>query len=109
MRQAGILAAAGIIAIEKMAGRLGEDHENARYLGKKLAEIPGINVNEEKIQINMVFWAPQAPGFNSADFVSFLAKKNIKTSGDRGGFYRMVTHNGVSRADIDLTVSALRE
>ncbi|MDR0388520.1 MAG: low-specificity L-threonine aldolase [Spirochaetaceae bacterium] len=109
LRQAGILGAAGIIAIEKMSKRLGEDHENAKYLGKKLAEIPGIKVSEEKIQINMVFWETSIPGFNSADFVSFLAKKNIKTSEDRGGFYRMVTHNGVSRPDIDFTVSAVRE
>ncbi|MDR1178675.1 MAG: aminotransferase class I/II-fold pyridoxal phosphate-dependent enzyme, partial [Spirochaetaceae bacterium] len=80
MRQAGILAAAGIIAIEKMTKRLGEDHENAKYLGKKLAEIPGIKVNEEKIHINMVFWEAASPGFDSADFVAFLAKRNIKAS-----------------------------
>jgi threonine aldolase len=107
MRQAGVLAAPGIIAIEKMTGRLGEDHENAKYLGKKLAEIPGIKVMEEQIQINMVFWA--APGFNSADLVSFLATKNIKASGASGGLYRMVTHNGVSRSDIDMIAAAVRE
>jgi threonine aldolase len=110
MRQAGILAAAGIIAIEKMTGRLGEDHENAKYLGKKLAEISGVKVNQERIQINMVFWECVAPGFNSADFVSFFAKKNIKVSGvSREGLYRMVTHNGISRSDLDMTAAALRE
>jgi threonine aldolase len=109
MRQAGILAAAGIIAIEKMTKRLGEDHENAQYLGKKLAEIPGVKVNEEKIQINMVFWEVSVPLFNSADFVSFLAARSIKASGDsREGLYRMVTHNGVSRGDLDTVVEAVR-
>ncbi|MDR1429885.1 MAG: low-specificity L-threonine aldolase [Spirochaetaceae bacterium] len=110
MRQAGILAAAGIIAIEKMTKRLGEDHENAKYLGKKLAEIPGITVNEEKIQINMVFWETAVPGFNSEDFVAFLSKKNIKASGKpREGLYRMVTHNGVSRPDLDTVIEAVKE
>jgi threonine aldolase len=107
MRQAGVLAACGLIALEKMTGRLREDHENARYLGDRLAEIPGIRVNRERIRINMVFWTQEIPGFDGDAFVSFMLKRRIKISD--GPEYRFVTHNDVSREDIDTVIGALRE
>jgi threonine aldolase len=107
MRQAGVLAACGIIALEKMTGRLPEDHENARFLGDRLSEIRGIRLNRERIRINMVFWETEIPGFDSDSFVSFMLKRRIKVSG--GPEYRFVTHNDVSREDIDAVIGALRE
>ena len=56
MRQVGILAAAGIIALDKMADRLHEDHENAKYMAEKLEEIPGVNVIKDRLDIDMVFF-----------------------------------------------------
>jgi threonine aldolase len=109
MRQAGVLAACGIVALEKMTGRLHIDHENARYLGGRLAEIPGIRVDREKIRINMVFWKAEIPGFDSGGFTAFMLKRGIKAGGSSEGAYRFVTHNGISREDIDTAVQALRE
>ena len=107
MRQAGVLAACGIIALEKMTGRLAADHENARLLGERLSGIPGISVNREMIRINMVFWRTEIPGFDGGAFVNFMRERGIKISG--GPEYRFVTHNDISRQDIDTVVSALRD
>jgi threonine aldolase len=107
MRQVGVLAACGIVALEKMTGRLREDHENARLLGDRLAEIQGIRVNRERIRINMVFWKAEIPGFDSEAFTGFMLKRRIKVSG--GPEYRFVTHHDVSREDIDTVVKALGE
>jgi threonine aldolase len=109
MRQAGVLAACGIVALEKMIGRLHIDHENARYLGERLAEIPGIQVDREKIRINMVFWKTERPGFNGDGFTAFMLKRRIRINGSSEGAWRFVTHNGVSREDLDTVVQALRE
>jgi threonine aldolase len=107
LRQAGVLAACGIVALEKMTSRLGEDHENARLLGEALAEIPGIRVDREKIRINMVFWNAPVPGFNDAAFRAFMEERRIKIGG--GPEYRFVTHHDVSREDIVAAVAAVRD
>jgi threonine aldolase len=109
MRQAGVLAACGIIALEKMTTRLHLDHENARYLGDRLAEIPGITVDKEKIRINMVFWKQNVPGFDNEAFMAFMSERRIKTTGIRVDEYRFVTHNDITRDDIDTVAAALRE
>jgi threonine aldolase len=109
MRQAGVLAACGLIALEKMTARLQEDHENARLLGDRLSEIPGINVDREKIRINMVFWKTEIPGFDSDAFTAFMLNRRIKIGGASGGEYRFVTHNDVFRKDIDTVTTTLRE
>jgi threonine aldolase len=109
MRQAGVLAACGIVALEKMTKRLHEDHENARYLGDRLAELPGISVDKERIRINMVFWKTSHPAFNPDDFVSFMGKKNIKVSGILTDEYRFVTSNDVSRAAIDKVIQGMKD
>jgi threonine aldolase len=109
MRQAGVLAACGIVALEKMTGRLSVDHENARYLGDRLAEIPGIRVDRERIRINMVFWETEIPGFDSDMFTAFMLKRRIKINGSSEGAYRFVTHHDVSREDLDTVVQALRD
>jgi threonine aldolase len=109
MRQTGVLAACGIIALEKMTARLHVDHENARYLGDRLAEISGIHVDREKIQINMVFWKAEIPGFDSDAFTAFMLERRIKISGSSEGAYRFVTHNGISREDIDTVIRAFAE
>jgi len=109
MRQAGILAAAGIIALEKMTKRLAEDHENAKYLGKRLLEIPGIELDLEKIQINMVFFTLNRPDFDSNSLVSKLFEKGIKINGAEAGLFRFVTNNDVSKKDIDYVIDTMKE
>jgi threonine aldolase len=108
MRQAGVLAACGIVGLEKMVKRLREDHENARYLGDRLAELPGVMVARERIKINMVFWKIANPAFRSGDFTAFMLKRNIKVSGAAADEYRFVTNNDVSRDDIDQVIQGIQ-
>ncbi|NLW39530.1 MAG: low-specificity L-threonine aldolase [Tissierellia bacterium] len=108
MRQAGVLAACGIISLEKMVHRLEEDHENARYLARKLNGIDGLSVDLDKVQINMVFCKIQLEDFNSQDFVSYLLKKGIKVNDDKDEF-RFVTNKDVNREDIDYVVKCIEE
>lgn len=109
MRQAGILAAAGLIALEKMTGRLNVDHENARYLAKRLTEIPGIKVNHGDVQIDMVFFDIEEAGVSSEKLVNELFAKGIKINGIEGGLMRYVTNNDVTREDIDYTIKCMKE
>jgi threonine aldolase len=109
MRQAGVLAACGIVALEKMTKRLHEDHENARYLGDRLEEISGITVMRERLKINMVFWKTSNPRFNSDAFVEFMGTRNIRVYGILVDEYRFVTSNDVSRENIDTVIAALKD
>lgn len=109
MRQAGILAAAGLIALEKMTKRLNVDHENARYLAKRLMEIPGIKLNYEDVHINMVFFDMEDTGVSSEKLVTGLFEKGIKINGSEGGLMRFVTNNDVTKEDIDYTIQCMKD
>jgi len=111
MRQAGIIAAAGIIALEVMTKRLKDDHDNARYMAEKLAKLPHVKCSPDDTPINMVFFNITKPGFCPDNFVRHMNKNNILTNGEIGGpgVYRWLTHNDVSRDDIDVAVKALEE
>ena len=109
MRQAGILAAAGIIAIENMVERLGEDHKNARILGEELADISGIKVDLETVQTNMVYFDLQESGMDTYQFLPKLAKYNILGSPRPPTKVRLVTHYGISEKDIYATIKAIKE
>lgn len=108
MRQAGVLAACGILALEKMTSRLKEDHDNAHYLEEKLAEIPGIHTEPEKVQINMVFWKTDIKDFDSSRFVEFMYSKGIRVLPVMDGAYRFVTNNDISKQDVDAAVNGLK-
>ena len=109
MRQAGILAAAGIIALEQMMERLKEDHKNARILGEGLANISGIKVDLETIQTNMVYFDLQESGMDTYQFLPKLAKYNILGSPRPPTKVRLVTHYGISEEDIYATIKAIKE
>lgn len=109
MRQVGILAAAGIIALKDMTKRLHIDHDNAKYMAKRLAELPDIKVNMEGIHINMVFFTVDDSKVTSAVLVDKLYKKGIKINGISAGEYRFVTNNDVTREDIDYTIDCMKE
>lgn len=101
MRQAGILAAAGIIALEKMSLRLGQDHKNARLLGKWLKQIEGITLCSKEIQTNMVFCKISLePPLTASIFNSRLADAGILANPPEAGIHRFVTHNDVREVDI---------
>jgi len=107
MRQIGILAACGIISLEKMTKRLHIDHENARYMAKALAEIPFIDVDMDTVHINMVFFRVTTAEFDHDAFAQYLLERGIKINGADAGVYRFVTHNDISRDDIDFVVGAV--
>ncbi len=108
MRQVGILAAAGIIALEKMTLRLQEDHDNARYMAEKLEEISGVEVIKNRLDINMVFFKMGEDVISEETLVEKLYEKNIKINGIEDGEYRFVAHIGVTREDIDYVVGTMK-
>lgn len=105
MRQAGILGAAGILALTEMTKRLGQDHENARYLADQLKTINGCQVLEHQLDINMVFFKLSEEIITEKNLVAGFYKHHIKINGQEDGCYRFVTHCDVSRKDIDKTIA----
>ena len=107
MRQAGFLAAAGIVALEKMTKRLGEDHENAAYLASLLEKIPGIQVDRSRMGINMVFFTLDYPEDLVKALPARMLEQGIKINGVEDGFMRFVTSNDVDRSDVERAAAAL--
>jgi threonine aldolase len=109
MRQAGIIAAPGIIALETMIDRLAEDHRNARALADGLAPIAGLNVKTVARRTNMVVFdaggdAPAARRFRNA-----LKARGVLVGPRDATTFRAVTHYGVTGADIQRAVAAAAE
>ena len=109
MRQAGILAAAGIIALDNMIERLEEDHKNARILGEGLAGISGIKVDLATIQTNMVYFDIQESSMDTFQFLPKLVEYNILGSPRPPTKVRLVTHYGINEDDIYATIKAIKE
>jgi len=106
MRQAGILAAAGLIALKDMTRRLREDHENARYLASGLAALPGFSVDASSVEINMVFF--RLPDWVDPEKLSEKLKaEGIRISLPEGGLCRFVTHYWIRKEHIDTLLSLL--
>ncbi len=108
MRQIGILAAAGLIALEDGPQQLQEDHANARRLANGLAQIPAINIDVDKAVTNIVIFDISATGKSSAEIVARLKDNGILAIGF-GNLIRMVTHCDVTSTDIDDTITRLRD
>ena len=108
MRQAGVLAAAGLIALEQMPKRLHVDHENAKFLAQGLARIPGIKVDAAKVMTNIVICDISGTGMASADFSRKLGEKNVLCGSVNNELVRFVTHMDVDRAGCERAVEAVR-
>lgn len=109
MRQAGILAAAGIIALEEMTKRLSIDHENAKYMMERLQEMPEISLKPENVQIDMVYFEIKKEGFDAADLTDYLLANGVKINNDWPLEFRYVAHNDISREDIDKVITLMKE
>ncbi len=108
MRQAGVLAAAGIVALERMAGRVSEDHARAKRLAEGLAEIPGVEVGP--ISSNILYFALTERVTRTPDeVVEALSERGILMLGREHGRFRAVTHYWITDDDIERTISAVRE
>jgi threonine aldolase len=108
MRQVGVLAAAGLVALEESPKRLHEDHANARRLAEGLASIPGVGIDVEGVATNIVIFDISGTGKTANDICVSLKEQGILAIGF-GNMIRMVTHCDVAQADIDRTVTALNE
>ncbi|RHW42200.1 low-specificity L-threonine aldolase [Neobacillus notoginsengisoli] len=108
MRQAGVIAAPGLIALTKMPGRLGEDHENAKRLAEGASNIQGLSV-VNKVETNIVVIDISGTGMDEYQFVERLKERGILGGTFGEGLVRLVTNYDVSRDDIDSAVSHLHK
>jgi threonine aldolase len=107
MRQAGILAAAGIVALEQIAGRLAEDHARARRLAAGLAHIPGVEVATVATNI-LYFWLTDDVSRTPQQVVHELAERGVRLLGRVDGRFRAVTHYWIGDEDVESTIEAVR-
>ncbi len=104
MRQVGVLAAAGIVALNEMVERLAEDHRTARVLAQGLAELPGIRLDLEAVQTNIVIFAVEPSGVEKPPLAHLLAREGVLMGDLGGGRFRAVTHYGITKKDIDVAL-----
>ena len=109
MRQAGVIAAAGLVALEESPALLTEDHANARRLAEGIAEIQGVKIDPERVVTNIVIFDIGGTGHAADDICARLQHTHNVLASGFGPSIRMVTHYDVSTADIDKAVKALRE
>ncbi len=103
MRQAGIIAASGIVALEKMIDRLKEDHENAKHLAQALNEMDGLSVDLENLQTNILLLDIGDLGISAKQFISELKENGVLALDQMPNKIRMVTHRGITRTHIEET------
>jgi threonine aldolase len=109
MRQVGVLAAAGLVALEESPPRLVEDHANARRLAAGLAELPGVAVDLGRVQTNIVIFDIAGAGMTTAELSARLKSRGVLANGVGPREMRMVTHYDVNRDDIARALAAVRE
>ena len=107
MRQAGVLAAAGLVALEESPKQLPEDHANAKRLAEGLAELPGVKIDPEKVITNIVIFDVAETGQTADAICAQLRERSVLASGF-GSSIRMVTHCDVAREDIEKALRELR-
>ena len=108
MRQAGIIAAGGLYALEHNIERLAEDHANAQRLAAGLRRLPGITVDRENVETNMFYIDLSSPAPNASELSARLREHQVLTSPDKYGDpqMRLVTHYGIEQADVDRAIDA---
>ncbi len=109
MRQAGIIAAAGIVALDSMVQRLADDQLNARAVADGLGLVAGINVQAASRRTNMVFFEVDGDESTAAKFLAEMSERGVLLSQRGPNSFRAVTHYGIDRAAIDRVVSAAAE
>jgi threonine aldolase len=106
MRQAGIIAAAGIVALTTMVDRLAEDHQNARALAQGFALVAGLNVRPVANRTNMVVFDVDGDANAARRFAKAMKERGVLISMREATSFRAVTHHGITRADVDRAVAA---
>ncbi|MFZ5753546.1 MAG: low-specificity L-threonine aldolase [Bacillota bacterium] len=106
-RQIGLMAAAGIVALEKMVDRLAEDHEKAQKLAAGIAEIPYLNINAEDVETNIVVSHLKPGVMTVSEFIGRLNENGVKANGYGAERIRFVTHKDVNNDDIDYALRVM--
>jgi threonine aldolase len=109
MRQAGIIAAAGLYALDHNVERLVQDHANAKILARGLAEIPSIRLDIGHVETNMVFFDVAGTGFSAQEVVSRLLARGVRFGAPGPSLIRAVTHLDVSQSDVERAVGIVQE
>src|SRR6516165_7243263 len=107
MRQVGVVAAAGLLALEKSPSRLHEDHENAQCLAQGIARIPGLKIDPAAVRSNIVIFDCSASGLNAVEICDALHAKGVWAQDTAPYSVRMVTHWNVDRAGVDRALAEL--
>ncbi|MEC9489129.1 MAG: GntG family PLP-dependent aldolase [Halanaerobium sp.] len=107
MRQAGIIAAGGIYALENNIERLADDHANARRLAAGIADLPGISIDTEDVETNIVLFSVEA--MSGQEMVEELLARGVRLSMMGRNLLRAVTHLGVTAEDIDYAINVIKE
>jgi threonine aldolase len=108
MRQAGVLAACGLISLTKMIDRLKEDHARARRLAEAIYDLPGITLNPAEVETNIIVFYFNHPKITIPELLNKLKEKGILALGVFGGV-RLVTHKDVDDEDVERAIKAFRE
>ena len=109
MRQAGVLAAAGLIALEESPEKLADDHRNARFLAEHLIKLPGIGIDAGAVRTNIVIFDVSALGLSSAKFSRELKSRGVLANGINATHMRLLTHRDVSREDCERAAEVLSD
>ncbi len=110
MRQVGVIAAAGLLALTEMTGRLAEDHARARRLAEALAGLPGLVLDPSEVQTNIIIFGVEHPRFTAAALLAEMESRGVRALAAPGGYgIRMVTHKDVGDADVERAIAAFRE
>ena len=109
MRQAGVIAAAGIVALEKMIDRLHEDHVNARKIAEGIVDLDGIRLDLETVQTNIVAFDLVSPDWTPPKLISELESRGLRISSYGGRKMRIVTHYGISDDEYDRAIKIFRD
>lgn len=109
MRQSGVIAAAGIVALTEMVDRLAEDHAHARQLAEGIAGLPGIGIDPARVQTNIVIFELDHPALSPSQLAAQLAERGVWLLAIGGKRLRAVTNYHVSRDDVARTVDAFAE
>ncbi|HZD24930.1 MAG TPA: threonine aldolase family protein [Alphaproteobacteria bacterium] len=109
MRQAGIVAAAGLYALEHHVERLAEDHENARAFAAAIAEVPGVSLAYPQCETNIVFFDLDAAGPDAQEVARRLRERGVRIGAMGPRRMRAVTHLDVDRAGVEAAAAALRD
>ncbi|MDW5563791.1 MAG: GntG family PLP-dependent aldolase [Methanomassiliicoccus sp.] len=109
MRQAGIIAAPGMVALDTMVSRLKEDHDNAKRLAQALSAIDGLRIDMSTVQTNIVLMDVSGTGKNDAEFIAEAARNGLLLSDFGPNLVRLVTHRGIATSDVDNAVSIIED